>query len=89
MPSMSATAQVMRFDMAGIAVSQGSACSSGKVSPSHVLQAMGENADNAKCAIRVSLGRTTTSAEIDRFVDVWAEMARRRQSETGAQRSVG
>ena len=89
LPGVTGEMQVMTFDLAGVAVSAGSACSSGKVSPSHVLQAMGQNADNAKCAIRVSLGRTTTPAEIDRFVDVWAEMARRRQSETGAQRSVG
>jgi cysteine desulfurase len=80
--------QVMTLDLAGVAVSAGSACSSGKVTPSHVLQAMGQDSDSAKCAIRVSLGRTTTPAEIDRFVDVWAEMARRRQSEPEARRSV-
>jgi cysteine desulfurase len=59
------------FDLDGIAVSSGSACSSGKVAPSHVLAAMGVPAELTRGAIRVSTGPTTTEAEIDRFLDVW------------------
>jgi cysteine desulfurase len=56
---------LMQLDRAGIAVSSGSACSSGKTSPSHVLMAMGVDADQARSAIRVSLGTETTQADID------------------------
>lgn len=75
MPKMSGSAQLMRFDMAGIAVSQGSACSSGSLKRSHVLEAMGLDADLASRIIRVSFGWNTTRAEIDRFVDIWLAMA--------------
>ena len=78
----------MTLDLAGIAVSAGSACSSGKVTPSHVLRAMGCDDSEAKNAIRVSLGATTSAAELDRFVDVWANMAGRRQGEAEIRRSV-
>jgi cysteine desulfurase len=53
----------------GIAVSSGSACSSGKVGKSHVLEAMGVAADLAQSAIRVSLGWNTSAAEIARFLE--------------------
>lgn len=76
MPNMSATAQVMRFDMAGIAVSQGSACSSGTMKTSHVLEAMQVEPEVAANTIRVSLGWNTTRAEVERFCDVWLEMAK-------------
>jgi len=74
MPGVRSELQVMNFDLAGIAVSAGSACSSGKVKASHVLTAMG--ADNAEAAeaIRVSLGRETTAAEMDKFVQVWKKL---------------
>ncbi len=75
MPSMSATAQVMRFDMAGIAVSQGSACSSGTMKTSRVLEAMQVEPEVAANTIRVSLGWNTTRAEVERFCEVWLEMA--------------
>lgn len=75
MPNMSATAQVMRFDMAGIAVSQGSACSSGTMKTSHVLEAMQVKPEVAANTIRVSLGWNTTRAEVERFCDVWLELA--------------
>lgn len=88
LPDVTGEMQVMTLDLAGVAVSAGSACSSGKVTPSHVLQAMGQDADSAKCAIRVSLGSTTMPEEIDRFVDVWTDMARRRPTESEARRSV-
>ena len=56
---------LMQLDRAGIAVSSGSACSSGKTGPSHVLMAMGVDAELAGGAIRVSLGRDTMEADID------------------------
>ena len=56
MPGVSNQTQLIAFDLAGIAVSTGSACSSGKVGPSHVLAAMGVPPDAAACAIRISLG---------------------------------
>lgn len=77
MPGMSGMAQLMRFDMAGIAVSQGSACSSGTMKRSHVLTAMGLPGDLADRTIRVSFGWTTTRTEVERFCEVWLGMARR------------
>lgn len=76
MPNLSAKAQVLRFDMAGISVSQGSACSSGTMKPSRVLEAMGVEREVAERTTRVSLGWSTTRAEVDRFCEVWLEMAR-------------
>lgn len=76
MPGMSGTAQVMRFDMAGIAVSQGSACSSGTMKTSRVLEAMQVPPETAANTIRVSLGWNTTRAEVERFCEVWLELAK-------------
>ena len=76
MPNMSATAQVMRFDMAGISVSQGSACSSGTMKTSRVLEAMQVEPEIAANTIRVSLGWNTTREEVERFCEVWLEMAK-------------
>lgn len=76
MPGLSAKAQVMRFDMAGFSVSQGSACSSGTMKPSRVLEAMGVERAVAERTIRVSLGWNTTREEVQRFCEVWLEMAR-------------
>jgi len=70
-PSVKAETSLMALDLAGVAVSAGSACSSGKVAASPVLAAMGVPDDLAACAIRVSLGPTTTGAEIDLFLDAW------------------
>lgn len=75
MPSLSGASQLMRFDLAGIAVSQGSACSSGSMRRSHVLGAMGVPDELADRTIRISIGWTTTVAEIDRFAEVWLAMA--------------
>ena len=77
MPGLSGQAQLMRFDMARIAVSQGSACSSGTLKRSHVLTAMGVSDDEADRTIRVSFGWTTTRAEVERFCEVWLDMARK------------
>lgn len=76
MPHLSGSVQVMRFDMAGIAVSQGSACSSGTMKPSHVLKAMGIDDDLASRTIRVSFGWNTTRAEVEQFCEAWLAMAR-------------
>ncbi|HVR91176.1 MAG TPA: aminotransferase class V-fold PLP-dependent enzyme [Novosphingobium sp.] len=75
MPNLSASAQLMRFDLAGIAVSQGSACSSGSMRRSHVLTAMGVPDELADRTIRVSLGWTNSVADIERFAEVWLAMA--------------
>ncbi len=68
MPGVPSETQVMALDLAGVAVSAGSACSSGKVAASHVLGAMGVAEDEA---IRVSLGWGTKSADTDRLVEAW------------------
>lgn len=70
-PGWKGETQVMQMDLAGFAVSAGSACSSGKVRPSRVLMAMGFDEGAAASAIRVSLGPTTTEDEIDRFAAAW------------------
>lgn len=72
MPGVSGTAQLIRFDAAGIAVSAGSACSSGSLRGSHVIQAMGIEGGNE--IIRVSIGPATTAAEIDSFLAAWCEV---------------
>ncbi|WP_159712201.1 cysteine desulfurase family protein [Geminicoccus flavidas] len=68
LPGRPAELQVIRLDLAGIAVSAGAACSSGKVQASHVLQAMGLG-PLAGCALRLSLGWSSTEAEVDRAAD--------------------
>lgn len=75
MPGLAGATQLMRFDMAGIAVSQGSACSSGSLRQSHVLGAMGLDEDLASRVLRVSFGWNTTRDEVERFIDTWVEMA--------------
>lgn len=77
LPGVAGETQVMALDLAGFAVSAGAACSSGKVKASHVLTAMGCGPEAAGCAIRVSLGWTTTADELARFADAWTAMARR------------
>ncbi len=72
---VSSETQVMRLDLAGVAVSAGSACSSGKIAPSHVLLAMGVDPAEAKSAIRVSLGWGTTEKDIARFLEAWRPLA--------------
>ncbi len=70
-PGWRGETQVMVMDLAGFAVSAGSACSSGKVKASKVLRAMGFGEVEAASALRVSLGPTTSEDEVLRFVDVW------------------
>lgn len=71
-PGCGGEKMVMRLDLAGFAVSAGSACSSGKIKPSHVLAAMGFPPELAGSAVRVSLGWGTTEEEARRFVEAYA-----------------
>ncbi|UUL83249.1 cysteine desulfurase family protein [Sphingomonas qomolangmaensis] len=75
MPGVAAATQLIRFDLAGIAVSAGAACSSGSMRPSHVLAQMGIAAADAGEVIRVSFGRETGADDIARFVAAWREIA--------------
>lgn len=70
---------VIAFDLEGVALSSGSACSSGKVAASHVLAAMGVPADLARAALRVSIGETTEEADVERFLDAWKKISARRR----------
>jgi cysteine desulfurase len=70
-PGLKAETAVIAFDLNGIAVSSGSACSSGKVQASHVLSAMGVEPGLARGAVRVSLGWSTTEAEIETLLTAW------------------
>ena len=74
-PGLRAETAVIGFDLAGIAVSSGSACSSGKVQPSHVLEAMGFSKSLSQGAVRLSLGWSTTEAEIDCCLKAWRKLA--------------
>lgn len=80
MPGVAASAQLIQFDMAGIAVSAGSACSSGSLKPSHVLAAMGWDEKEASEVIRVSFGPDTKRADIYRFIDTWKRLAKEAKS---------
>jgi len=80
MPGVPASTQVMALDLAGVMVSAGAACSSGKVRRSRVLAAMGASPGEAESAIRVSLGWSTTPAQIDQLVDAWTALYRRTRS---------
>lgn len=84
MAGVGAETQVIALDLADIAVSAGAACTSGKVTRSHVLDAMGVSAEAARCAIRVSLGWATTAADVDRFIDAWAELYQRNRGASRA-----
>ena len=85
MPGVSNHTQLIEFDLAGIAVSTGSACSSGKVGPSHVLAAMGVDSAVAASAIRISFGWASTADDVDHLVDAWGRLyARTRLAATDA-----
>jgi cysteine desulfurase len=74
-PGLKAETAVIGFDLAGVAVSSGSACSSGKVQPSHVLEAMGFGPKLAQGAVRLSLGWSTQEADIDLCLKAWRKLA--------------
>jgi cysteine desulfurase len=73
-PGIAAETTVIAFDLEGIAVSAGSACSSGKVGPSQALAAMRVPPEVARGAVRASLGWNSTEADVDRFLEVWARV---------------
>ena len=75
-PGLRAETAVIGFDLEGVAVSSGSACSSGKVQSSHVLEAMGFDPNLAQGAVRLSLGWSTTEADIDSCLQAWRKLAR-------------
>jgi cysteine desulfurase len=76
-PGWKGESQVMAMDLAGFAISAGSACSSGRVRASRVLLAMGFSGAEAQSAIRVSVGPGVTEEAVLRFADVWANAYRK------------
>ena len=88
MPGVSAETQVIALDLDGVMVSAGAACSSGKVGPSHVLAAMGMPAEISGSTIRVSLGWSTTEADIAHFVEAWTKLYRRNRGRIEAARAA-
>ena len=80
---LKASVAMMGLDLLGLSVSSGSACSSGKVGPSHVLKAMGVGPDLADSALRVSLGWSSTSADVEAFLSGFAEVLGRHQRRQG------
>ncbi len=74
-PGIKAETAIIAFDLNGIAVSSGAACSSGKVTASHVLAAMGVEPALARGALRVSLGRSSTQDEVERVLETWIMLA--------------
>ncbi len=78
---MKSETMLMAFDLEGICLSNGSACTSGTVKPSHVLQAMGTDGGGS---LRVSMGPDTTAADVERFLEVWSKIAERRQKKVAS-----
>jgi len=76
-PGIPAETALIAFDLERVSVSSGSACSSGKVSVSHVLTAMGVDEAVARCALRVSMGWNTREEDIDRFLELWPQIVDR------------
>ena len=76
-PGLDAETLLLTLDRAGISASSGSACTSGSIEPSHILTAMGLPDDRVNSAIRLTLGRDTTRAEVDRAVDILAGIVTR------------
>jgi cysteine desulfurase len=83
-PGMKAETTVIGLDLGGVAVSAGSACSSGAVEPSHVLAAMGVEDALAGAALRVSLGAASDEADIERFLAVWSGLYERSSARRSA-----
>ncbi|HEY0044509.1 MAG TPA: aminotransferase class V-fold PLP-dependent enzyme [Allosphingosinicella sp.] len=80
MPGVPGAAQMMQFDLAGIAVSAGSACSSGSLKTSHVLRAMGWSEEGAREVIRVSFGPKSSEADVDALLGEWRALFERRRA---------
>lgn len=83
-PGMKAETLLMAFDLEGVAVSSGSACSSGKVAKSHVLAAMGVKPEISEAAIRVSLGWDTSEQDIEHFIAAWRKIRDRHKARAAA-----
>lgn len=84
LPGYDAEGVVIGLDLEGVAISTGSACSSGRVAPSHVLLAMGLSEEDARSSIRISLGRLTTSEDIQKAVDaIGVVVSRNRKERSG------
>lgn len=77
MPGVASAVQLVQFDLAGISLSAGSACSSGSLKPSRVLSAMGIAPDVAGCVARVSFGTSTSETDVDHFLAEWRRIAAR------------
>jgi cysteine desulfurase len=80
MPGVPGAAQMMQLDLAGIAVSAGSACASGSLKTSHVLTAMGWSEDSAREVIRISFGPQTSEANVDALLSHWRAMFEKRRA---------
>ena len=74
MPDVPAETQIIHFDLAGLSVSSGAACSSGKITPSPVLSAMGFSQNHAACAVRISSGHATTAQDLFDFSQSWLSL---------------
>jgi cysteine desulfurase len=87
LPDFSAETLLMALDLQGIAISSGSACSSGKVATSHVLAAMGVAPAWSRGALRVSMGRGTTQDHVDRFCETFQKIVRTARARREASRA--
>jgi cysteine desulfurase len=85
---VNAETAIIALDLEGVAVSSGAACSSGKVQPSHVLDAMGVSASLLRGAVRVSLGWTTMQADVARFLGAWRKVSGALSSSSKQQRGI-
>ena len=81
MPGIASASQLAQFDLAGISISAGSACSSGSMKPSRVLAAMGVAPEIAGSTIRVSFGPGTSLEDVERFTAEWRRMKDRGKAE--------
>ncbi len=77
LPGVRSDTQLNALDEAGVSVSAGSACSAGKVEPSHVLDSMEVDAEISTTALRVSFGWSSEAVDVDRFLDAWGDLVRR------------
>ncbi len=83
-PGIKNTVSMMALDLAGIALSSGSACSSGKVGKSHVLAAMGVTPELSECGLRVSFGWSSTAKDVELFLEAFEKVLSRHRAKSGA-----
>jgi cysteine desulfurase len=81
MPGVASASQLIQFDLAGIAISAGSACTSGSMKPSRVLEAMNLEPEIAGSVIRVSFGPDTSEEDVERFLAEWRRIKGRAKAE--------